>query len=159
MRSVGVTSNSEITQKPNSMGRSLHKLLKRLRMTCGGWMPWCWWHSQKVSKGIEQFDINPDSKVYGPTWGPHGADRTQLGHMWAPWTLLSGKFWLISLTNIRLKTLCSEIGIAFLRLDVCRSILIRHRKFFIIKMFGSQQHLFSLISSDILLQMAIHPCL
>ena len=26
----------------------------------------------------------------GPTWGPPGADRTQGGPMWAPWTLLSG---------------------------------------------------------------------
>ena len=26
----------------------------------------------------------------GPTWGPSGADRTQVGLMLAPWTLLSG---------------------------------------------------------------------
>ena len=26
----------------------------------------------------------------GPTWGPSGAERTQLGHMLAPWTFLSG---------------------------------------------------------------------
>ena len=26
----------------------------------------------------------------GPTWGPSGADRTQVGPMMAPWTLLSG---------------------------------------------------------------------
>ena len=32
----------------------------------------------------------PDSKVHGPTWGPSGADRTQVGPMLAPWTLLSG---------------------------------------------------------------------
>ena len=25
-----------------------------------------------------------------PTWGPPGADRTQVGPMWATWTLLSG---------------------------------------------------------------------
>ena len=30
----------------------------------------------------------PDSM--GPTWGPPGADRTQVGPMLAPWTLLSG---------------------------------------------------------------------
>ena len=28
----------------------------------------------------------------GPTWGPSGADRTQVGPMLAPWTLLSGQF-------------------------------------------------------------------
>ena len=30
-----------------------------------------------------------------PTWGPPGADRTQVGPMWAMWTLLSGKILLI----------------------------------------------------------------
>ena len=33
---------------------------------------------------------DPDRKVHGPTWGPSGADRTQVGPMLAPWTLLSG---------------------------------------------------------------------
>ena len=31
----------------------------------------------------------PDSKVYGANMGPPGADRTQVGPMLAPWTLLS----------------------------------------------------------------------
>ena len=30
----------------------------------------------------------------GPTWGPSGADRTQVDPMLAPWTLLSGKLTL-----------------------------------------------------------------
>ena len=30
------------------------------------------------------------AEFMGPTWGPHGADRTQVGAMLAPWTLLSG---------------------------------------------------------------------
>ena len=30
------------------------------------------------------------SKFMGPTWGPSGADRTQVSTMLAPWTLLSG---------------------------------------------------------------------
>ena len=29
----------------------------------------------------------------GPTWGPSGADRTQVGPMLAIWTLLSGYLW------------------------------------------------------------------
>ena len=32
----------------------------------------------------------PDSKVHGTNMGPSGADRTQVGPMLAPWTLLSG---------------------------------------------------------------------
>ena len=30
------------------------------------------------------------ARFMGPTWGPPGADRTQVGPMWAMWTLLSG---------------------------------------------------------------------
>ena len=30
------------------------------------------------------------TKFMGPTWGQHGSCRPQLGHMLAPWTLLSG---------------------------------------------------------------------
>ena len=30
------------------------------------------------------------ARFMGPTWGPPGADRTQVGPMWATWTLLSG---------------------------------------------------------------------
>ena len=35
----------------------------------------------------------PSSKVHGANMGPSGADRTQVGPMLAPWTLLSGKPW------------------------------------------------------------------
>ena len=31
------------------------------------------------------------ARFIGPTWGPSGADRTQVGPMLAPWTLLSGR--------------------------------------------------------------------
>ena len=30
------------------------------------------------------------TRFVGPTWGPPGAGRTQVGPMWAKWTLLSG---------------------------------------------------------------------
>ena len=32
------------------------------------------------------------ARSMGPLWGPSGADRTQVGPMLAPWTLLSGQF-------------------------------------------------------------------
>ena len=32
----------------------------------------------------------PIARFMGPTWGPPGADRTQVGPMLAPWSLLSG---------------------------------------------------------------------
>ena len=37
------------------------------------------------------FDIHTlITRFMGPTWGPSGADRTQVGPMLAPWILLSG---------------------------------------------------------------------
>ena len=35
------------------------------------------------------------ARFMGPTWGPPGADNTQVGLMLAPWTLLSG-IWFLS---------------------------------------------------------------
>ena len=35
------------------------------------------------------------ARFMGPTWGPSGADRTQVGPMLAPWTLLSGMVYLL----------------------------------------------------------------
>ena len=39
------------------------------------------------------------TRFMGPTWGPSGADRTQMGPMLAPWTLLSG-LWLMPFINL-----------------------------------------------------------
>ena len=36
------------------------------------------------------------AKFMGPTWGLPGSCRPQMGPMWAPWTLLSGKFYTVS---------------------------------------------------------------
>ena len=51
-------------------------------------------YSQKWDKhasGLEHGYVNTlITRFMGPTWGPSGADRTQVGPMLAPWTLLSG---------------------------------------------------------------------
>ena len=39
------------------------------------------------------------ARFMGPTWGPPGADRTQVGPMLAPWTLLSGSCTVTVLWN------------------------------------------------------------
>ena len=39
---------------------------------------------------IDPPEIPLIASFMGPTWGPSGADRTQVGPMLAPWTLLSG---------------------------------------------------------------------
>ena len=43
----------------------------------------------------------------GPTWGPSGADRTKVGPMFAPWTLLSGiaypsELWVVYWDHLRI---------------------------------------------------------
>ena len=39
------------------------------------------------------------ARFLGPTWGPSGADRTQVGPMLAPWTLLSGDVYGIHISG------------------------------------------------------------
>ena len=45
------------------------------------------WHGARKTPLIARF--------VGPAWGPSGADRTQVGPMLAPWTLLSGTTYLV----------------------------------------------------------------
>ena len=40
------------------------------------------------------------ARFMGPTWGPPGADRTQIGPMLAPWSLLSGFPWIMLTIDI-----------------------------------------------------------
>ena len=40
------------------------------------------------------------ARFMGPTWGPSGADRTQVGPMLAPWTLLSGPIYSSLNSNV-----------------------------------------------------------
>ena len=45
------------------------------------------------------------ARFMGPTWGPSGADRTQVGPMLAPWTLLSG------MSNYIVTIIINKVGI------------------------------------------------
>ena len=49
------------------------------------------WHKSLLTSLIARF--------VGPTWGPFGADRTQVSPMLAPWTLLSGMLTAIRMVN------------------------------------------------------------
>ena len=42
------------------------------------------------------------ARFMGPTWGPHGADRAQVGLMLAPWTLLSGVVHIFAVFVLRI---------------------------------------------------------
>ena len=49
---------------------------------------------QCFSTGMLELKETLIVRFMGPTWGPSGADRTQVGPMLAPWTLLSGPVYL-----------------------------------------------------------------
>ena len=51
-----------------------------------------WWQQQQAMATVRQCGhiIILIVKFMGPTWGPSGSARTQVGPMSAPWTLLSG---------------------------------------------------------------------
>ena len=83
------------------------------KMSC--WVDWytvlIWWlwDSQGMSHGRQL--AAQIARFMGPTWGSHGVDRTQVGPVLAPWTLLSGwchHVWLASL-DIIIKLCCDMI--------------------------------------------------
>ena len=54
---------------------------------CGRhWVEW----GGNISEGFKE-KITLIAKFMGPTWGPPGADRSQVGTMLVPWSLLSGQ--------------------------------------------------------------------
>ena len=65
------------------------------------------------------------ARFMGPTWGPSGADRTQVGPMMASWTLLSG---ISRLSSNKQSDVTSSIitnTINLICLDVCTRIRYR----------------------------------
>ena len=67
------------------------------------------WSDMTCDKHGPRTDVTTTliTRFMGPTWGPCGADRTQVGPMLAPWTLLSRKHIglrprFLSLESIRL---------------------------------------------------------
>ena len=70
-------------------------------LTCVGLMPapWKWYISHRCTLHFFRrfvllwlYPVQPTliTRFMGPTWGPPGADKTQLGPMLAPWISLSG---------------------------------------------------------------------
>ena len=56
------------------------------------------------------------ARFMGPTWGPSGADRTQVGSMLAPWTLLSG--WL-NAKDIELHCCHAAVKYLYIKPSIC----------------------------------------
>ena len=63
-------------------------------------------------RGVAKLTNTPIARFMGPTWGPPGADRTQVGPMWATWTLLSGQLFRVNLEQSQMHSMvccCSII--------------------------------------------------
>ena len=65
------------------------------KMSSAKWHPFClglnvlkWWQRYSCRPTCDERPLR--TRFLGPTWGPYGTDRTQVGPMLAPWTLLSG---------------------------------------------------------------------
>ena len=88
-----------LTPRPNSFQGSSVGWLRATSMATPSW--WCPVAGKRW--GVSRYDkvwccllengnqlSSLLSRFMGPTWGPSGAERTQVGPMLAPWTLLSG---------------------------------------------------------------------
>ena len=86
------TNFSEISIEINTF--SFKKM--RLKVSSAKWRPFCLGLNvlSAMSSSINTNDPIANTSLIarfmGPAWGPSGADRTQVGPMLAPWTLLSG---------------------------------------------------------------------
>ena len=64
-----------------------------------------------VVRSILTTSILPQiAKFMGPTWGPPGSCRPQIGPMLTPWTLLSGTAWLAATTEQHCKEMLTHWG-------------------------------------------------
>ena len=82
---------------PDSMcPRSLSIAIKwgNVHWICVHWDWWFKWAATvmaPLSNGRQtRHSCTQIARFMGPTWGPSGADRTQVGPVLTPWTLLSG---------------------------------------------------------------------
>ena len=60
---------------------------------CTTLVPACMASKHGLWKRVSKTSLK--ARFMGPTWGPSGADRAQMGPMLAPWTLLSGMLYNI----------------------------------------------------------------
>ena len=69
----------------NSGAMSLQYVVK-----CCPYLCYTQWHHWLIFVFKQHFRLYLIARFVGPKWGPSGADRTQVGPMFAPGTLLSG---------------------------------------------------------------------
>ena len=76
----------QLTSAPSPFARWLHARNWSTQWRINHWV-WCM-YSVSEYRSLRKGPII--ASFMGPTWGPSRADRTQVGPMLAPWTLLSG---------------------------------------------------------------------
>ena len=89
---------------------------------------WCWEKAHQVGTSSKWL-TTLITRFMGPTWGPPGAARTQVGPMLAPWILLSGyspaSFYMVKFAIYTPRFNEVERGVYWyhlVRLSVCPSV-------------------------------------
>ena len=67
----------------------------------------CWWQSWHYDNLSLQCCtlVSLRARFMGSTWGPSGADRTQVGLMLAPWNLLSGMLLTLTFSKLHIQNI------------------------------------------------------
>ena len=79
----GLMQTPSISRKNISLHYPIHLLMS-------SWLIWgIIFHAYDID--CEVFALSLIAGIMGTTWGPSGAERTEVGPMLAPWTLLSGR--------------------------------------------------------------------
>ena len=78
------------------VGMPIFTITCKCLYTCG------MWYYTKCGYLLGRPHILLIARCMGPSWGPPGDDRTQMGPMLAPWTLLSGWPSLVQIMACRL---------------------------------------------------------
>ena len=84
-----------------------------------------WWLGTSVKVDSKWTQI---AKFMGPTWGPSGSCRPQIGPMLVPWTLLLGnaisatKFFLSKCSSAKCRPLCSSLNVVLQWRQVIRAL-------------------------------------
>ena len=85
----------------NQSCRIVPKATQTRHLLAGQW--WCTVNCRGIAASSKHSEVTLTliARFMEPTWGLSGADRTQVGPMLAPWTLLSGK-WGASTTSFKI---------------------------------------------------------
>ena len=91
-----------------------------------------------IARYLKGCRVSQIARFIGPAWGPSGMDRTQVGPMLAPWTVLSGMLYLLVSSR---SNQCSGSIVVILHTlyhtwvwnrGICRCVIVRPRSHMLI---------------------------